>query len=348
MDGGIRRAVAAQGSYYLLGYQPDSETFDPRKNKYNQLEIKLLKPGLKIRYRSGFFGVSDEKLAPQESKTPGERLVKALTSPFGSKDVNLSLYPVFQNDPKIGSMIQALVHIDAKDLKFTKTPDGKEKVVVDIVATTFGDNGQSIDQYSKVFTLEVSEAVYQRMLTNGLVFSLPVPVKKAGAYQFRVALRDTLSDRIGAASQFVEVPDIKKRIALSSLLLDNFTVPEWQKVRAGGSRDESERSLLLDASLRQFKRGTILTYDFVVYNPSASNSLESSLRLIKDGKVIYEEPAAAVNGATQDDKLRMLVSGAVSLGTSMKPGTYLLQVIVSDRAKAKRFATQHVEFEIVE
>lgn len=41
-------------------------------------------------------------------------------------------------------------------------------------------------------------------------------VKKPGAYQLRVALRDVASGRIGSAWQFVEVPDMSQgRLALS-------------------------------------------------------------------------------------------------------------------------------------
>jgi len=47
-----------------------------------------------------------------------------------------------------------------------------------------------------------------------------VPIKKAGAYQLRMSLRDTSSERIGAASQFIEAPDLKKdRLALSGIVI---------------------------------------------------------------------------------------------------------------------------------
>lgn len=344
---GLQQAVTDQSSYYLLGYQPDDETFDPKKNKFNQLEIKLTRPDLKIRYRSGFFGVTDEKIRnlPQ---TPQQQLINALTSPFGANGVGLSLYPVFQNDAKNGDVIQALVHIDAKDLQFAKTADGKQKAVFDIVAMTFGDNGQAVEQLSKIYTLEVSEKVYQNMLGKGFVYTLSVPVKKSGAYQFRIALRDTVSNKVGSASQFIEVPDINKRMALSNLILDNFTVPEWQKIRLGGSRDESERSVLLDTTLRQYKRGTILRCDYTIYNPPPGQQIESQFRLIKDGKVVYEEAPTAVKLAGQTDLRRLAAAGAFSLGANLENGNYVLQVIVTDKTNAKNFAAQYVEFEIIE
>ncbi len=347
VDVGLKEAVNDQSSYYLLGYQPDDETFDPKKAKFNKLEIKVTRPGLKIRYRSGFFGISDEKLQQDVSKTPQQKLVAALTSPFGANDVNLTLYPVFQNDAQSGDIIQALVYIDAKDLNFT-TANEKRKTNFDLIAMTFGDNGIQIDQLSKNYTIEVSEKVYQNMLANGFVYTLTVPIKKSGAYQFRIALRDTVSNKVGSASQFIEVPNIKKQMVLSNLVLDNFTVSEWQKIKLGGNRDESERSVLLDATLRKFKRGTILRYDYVIYNPKQSRQIETRLRLIKDGKVVYEENPISVDTNGQTDLQRIQTANAISIGKNLEIGNYVLQVIATDKANVKKFATQYVEFEIVE
>jgi hypothetical protein len=135
---------------------------------------------------------------------------------------------------------------------------------------------------------------------------------------------------------------------LSNLVLDNFTASEWEKIRRGGSRDESARSVMLDATLRQFKSGTIVRYEYMIYNPKRSAELDTQLRLIKDGKVVYEEPPTAVNVTGQPDLLRLSAAGAVSLGKNLTVGDYVLQVIVTDKTNAKKIATQYVDFEIAE
>jgi VWFA-related protein len=346
IDLGMRRVIADQSSYYLLGYQPDAETFDPKKNKFNNLEVKLKRPDLKVRYRSGFFGITDEKIQAV-AQTPQQKLLTALTSPFGADDINLSLYPIYQNDAKSGDLIQALVYIDAKDLKFTEEK-GNQKANFDIVAMTFGDNGVTVNQLSKNYTIAVSDKVYQNMLANGFVYKLDVPIKKSGAYQFRIALRDTNSDKVGAVSQFVEVPNFRKRISLSNLILDNFTPEEWRKIKFGGN--ESERGVLLDTTLREFKGGTILRYDYVIYNPKQIQSLTTQMRLIREGKVVYEETPVPLKTDEQTDLMRLQSFGAITLGKNLEAGSYILQIIVVDPAvKGKKsFTTQFVEFEIVE
>ena len=59
LSGGVRRVLDDQ-SYYLVGYEPDSDTFDPAKRKFNTLSVKILRKGAIVRYRSGFFNVADK------------------------------------------------------------------------------------------------------------------------------------------------------------------------------------------------------------------------------------------------------------------------------------------------
>lgn len=349
---GLGEAIEDQTSYYLLGYQPDADTFDPKKNKFNKLEIKIKRPGVKIRYRSGFFGITDEKLKIATQQTPQQKIFSALTSPFNASGINLSLYPVYGNDRKSGDFIRALVYIDANDLKFTDIVDGKRKAVFDLIAMTFGDNGVPVDKVSKTYTIEVSDKVYQNLLKKGFVYYLAVPIKRAGAYQFRIALRDTASDKVGSASQFIEVPNLKKKkLALSNLILDAFSPDEWKKISLGQNQADSEMGEFLDTTLRRFTRGSVLQYNYVVYDSKPDNTrMETQTRLIRDGKVVFEGNRTPLKTQGQTDLQRLQASGAITLGNNLEVGNYVLQVIVFENAddKKARFVSQFVEFEIVQ
>ncbi len=342
---GLENAVKDLGSYYLLGYLPDEDLFDPTKARFNKLEVKVTRPGVKVRYRSGFFGISDEKIRAATQAQP--RAVAALVSPFEQNEIDINLYPVFENDPALGNIVQALVYIDARTLNFADSGTNK-KANFDLIAMTFGDNGNVVDQYARNYSVEVPERVYENMLRNGFVYTLSVPIKNAGAYQFRVALRDTATNKVGSATQFIEIPDVSKRLSLSNLIVDGFTPSEWQKVKAGGSRDDSERSVLLDATQRTFKKNTIVRFDYVVYNPDRADTLESQVRLIRGDRVIVNEKPSPVKMAGADPT-RIQSVGAISLGSDLTAGRYILQIIVFDsRSPKKRITTQFVEFDIVD
>lgn len=48
-----------QSGYYLIGYRPDSETFN---KSFHKLRARLKKSGYEVRTRSGFFGMSEEEV----------------------------------------------------------------------------------------------------------------------------------------------------------------------------------------------------------------------------------------------------------------------------------------------
>lgn len=349
----MRRVLADQSSYYLLGYQPDTETFDPKKNKFNKLEVKINRPDLKVRYRSGFFGVTDKKMQ-NVAQTPQQKLTAALLSPFGASEINLDLYSIFYSDERNRNFIRSLVYIDPKDLTFTPDADGFYRTKFDVIAMIFDAAGAAADNNITSQELKFTKEQLSKARETGIIYDLPVPVVKAGAYQFRIALRDSTTGRIGAVSQFIEVPNLKKnKLTLSNLALTNFTPEEWKKISSGQTPTGNDKSALLDTTLRCFNRGTLLRYSYVIYNARKSAAqkpqLEIQTRLIRDGKVILEGSPAPFNASDQTDLERLQASGAIALGSDLAPGNYILQVIVFDNAGGgkQKFATQFVEFEII-
>ena len=151
---GVRRVLEDQ-SYYLIAYEPDSETFDPGSRNSTELEVKLLRKGLTVRHRSGFFNVADETVAKKpetETQTPVTLLKRAMMSPFAVNEVSLSLNALFGNSAN-GAYVRSLLHVQAKDLKFTDEADGSKKAVFDVWAASFGDNGAVVDQITKTVHL---------------------------------------------------------------------------------------------------------------------------------------------------------------------------------------------------
>ena len=60
----IREATDDQSGYYLLGYSPGEGTFDkdPRSAAFHTVTVRVNRPELNVRWKSGFAGVPDEAL----------------------------------------------------------------------------------------------------------------------------------------------------------------------------------------------------------------------------------------------------------------------------------------------
>ncbi len=98
--GGIKTMLDDQ-SYYLIAYEPDSEDFDPDKDRFNKLDIKVLRDDVKVRYRSGFFGTSGEQTNIAASNASvNARLNNALISPFPVNEIGIKLSSLFQGNEK--------------------------------------------------------------------------------------------------------------------------------------------------------------------------------------------------------------------------------------------------------
>ena len=297
--------------------------------------------------RNGFYGVADDDQIAKVL-TPREQILSALTSPFGAAGVHLRLTTLFANDAKTGSYMRSLLHVNANDLTFTELPDGSHKADFDVVGITFGDNGNLVDQVARSYTLRAVGNDYQQILKNGFVYFLTVPIKKAGAYQLRAALRDHGSGRVGSASQFIEVPDIKKnRLTASGILATSADSTMAKQPSSGNGSGEENKSpndedggakevasATNSAATRQFKRGQILQYSFVIYNShldkvTGQPHLSTQLRLFHDGQVVFTGKEFALE-VKQADLKRIMAGGAIKLGADMIPGEYVLQLTITD------------------
>ncbi|MDT4953230.1 MAG: hypothetical protein QOJ02_1368 [Acidobacteriota bacterium] len=368
---GIKRVLDDQKGYYLIGYRPDESTFDKvtGRRKFHKFSIKLKRPGLNVRTRSGFYGISNEEAVPQRH-TREEQLLGALTSPFASGGVHLRLTPLFGNDPKEGSFVRSLLHINARDLTFTDEPDDWHKAVMDVFAVTFGDNGMVVDHVDRIQTVRVRGETYKRALDTGFVFMFTVPIKKPGAYQLRTALRDTTSEHVGSASQFIEVPDLKKnRLTLSGIIVNGVDPSTKRKVtdkdtesgtltasaQSNGAEEEiADADPHAGPAMRTFRHGMRLQYNYLIYNAQLDKAtggpqVQTQMRLFRDGKEIFAGRVQPLPPGNQPDLKRLMAGGAVQLGTDMTPGEYILQIIVTDSLVKDKYrtATQWIDFEIV-
>ncbi len=355
----VQRIMQDQSGYYLIGYRPEESTFNPRtgRRQFHKLEIKVKRPGLQVRTRTGFFGVTSEAARPVLA-TREQQLYNAITSPFNSAGVNIRLTSLFLNDLTTGNYVRSFLHVDVHDLTFTDDADGWKKAVMDVLALTFDAQGHVIDSVNLQETIRARPDTYQKILREGMVYALNVPIKKPGGYQLRLAIRDTATQKVGAASQYVEVPNLaENHLALSGIVLSGSrqntsqNAQQQETASAGGSlldEDDPQSS----PAVRQFKRGEVLQYGYVIYNAQVERAtnkphLLTQLKLFRDGQEVYAGKTVTLEPGYNPDLTRIKVGGALQLG-DLPPGDYYLQVIVTDPLAQAKYGTasQWIDFEI--
>ena len=333
-----------QRGYYLIGYKPAGETFD---RKFHRIEVKVKRPGLRVRSRAGFHGVPDTK----KDSTPRDRMLAALTSPFGANDVRLKLTGLFANDAK-GSFIHCLLHINGQDLSFTTAKDGSEKAAVNVVVVTFGENGRIVDENRRSFVIRGSADQRQRGRKEGFVYAVSHPVRKSGAYQLRAAVRDVASGKIGSASQFIEVPKVKNgSLELSGVFLR--VKPSAERPHKATGAESASSDVSSGPAVRVFSPGQQVEYTFQILNAKVGGApkrpqLETRIHLFYEGKKLFETDSVKLDLQRQTDWKQVNYGSWMTLGKSLESGEYALQFVVTDKlAKKKRnSAVQWIDFEI--
>jgi VWFA-related protein len=358
LDRGVRRALMDQEGYYLIGFVPEESTFKSKNGsrEFQNIAVKVNRPGLKVHTRTGFYGITDEESRPVSSKAARD-ILTALASPFSAGAIPVRITTQFWLDPKEGTFVNALLHIDAHELTFEETVNGWRKTTFEIAAFTFGDNGKVIDRSDRAYTVNMSEKDYQRTLETGVFYRVNLPIKKPGAYQLRTAVRDQKSNKVGSANQFIQIPDLKKnRLVLSGLLVRRADpVAGANKPDPAGNAEGRVERPDVEASpaVRKFKPGTVIEYAYAIFGAKVEKTTDraqllTQVRLYRDGKLVFDGERKPFAG-TQSDLKRLIAGGSLRLGGNLTPGEYALQVIAFDKLakESEQIATVWIDFEII-
>jgi VWFA-related protein len=101
LDDAVRQVIRDTDGYYLIGYHPDSNTFDPKtgRAKFHKVTVRVKRAGLQVRSRGGFYGAPDRELQAAPSGRDSE-ILHALRSPFSASGIHVRLTPLFSNSEK--------------------------------------------------------------------------------------------------------------------------------------------------------------------------------------------------------------------------------------------------------
>jgi VWFA-related protein len=344
----VEQVLEAQSGYYLIAYEPDSETF--RGKAFHRIEIKVNRPDLSVTSRSGFYGREDRdtKVVYKNADSP---LFHAIASPFAETgmDVKLTLLYGNKGGGKGGDYLRALVHVPGRDLGLTDDVNGGKKTTLDVVGVILDEKGKVVDEFNRTYPMRIPAAGVDLVMQNGLDFSTDTVLPKAGVYSYRIAIRNNNTKLLGSAGEVVDVPDLKKKdLRVTSLVTSAITtdgsplMPVERPIKASFAPVMTEAA----PSVRRYARGTVLSYAFSVYNWRSTPNLTRELRLFKDGSEIARLPEEKIETHVQQQTQRIDDYGVLRITDAIVPGEYILQLIVRDKT-ANKASSQWIDFEVL-
>ena len=319
IDASLERIVADQRGYYLLGFQPPEDAMQPDfagTPDYHKLKIEVLRPGLKVRSHTGFFGIGDEESI---AARPELQLSKALDSPFRTSDIHLEVetsYVSAKND----YFIRATLYIDGKDVVFSGPPIHRTGLV-HVVLRAFNANGGTlqggIDQMRRI---DVNEEGYERAQKFGLIYTTLLPVSKPGPYEIRAACQDKATGKVGTGSDFVSIPLPKGNgLRLSGIMFQH----------ALGTDDHVVPAFA--PSFYSAGQSARFAFQITSSGPKPkAEQLEMRTHLFRDGVEVWKSaPAPLATDATKTAGL--FASGSVDVPKGLDPGSYMVRVDIGDK-----------------
>jgi VWFA-related protein len=351
LEKAVEKVLEVETGYYLLGYEPDGETF--KGKEYHRIEIKLKRPGLRLTSRKGFIGTRESE-ARTSSRNPANPLYKAIASPFTENAIDVRLTALVKSGTGSGGIVRTLFHLDGSDLTFTDEPGGMKKCVLNVVLVALDEKGKVAEEFNRTYPIRVPARAVETLRQNGLDYSTDISFKKPGFYSLRLAIQDDASKRLGSAGNYVEIPNVSKAGFFINALVTTAV--------AGGNRPLVPKSRPINAgfapvfqtdlpSIREYKAGEPLAYVYDIYNAKADKtngrpSLTSRILLYKDGVLQREIPETPIELDPASGGSMIEDYGFLKLGGGIDVGEYILQLIVTDNV-AKKSDSQWIDFEVI-
>jgi hypothetical protein len=335
------RIVRENSSYYVLGY---SSTNERREGRYRRLEVRVKRPGVQVRGRTGYVAPlrNEPPAAPQAvPANMSAGLAAALRSPLAVTGLPLRVFAAPYKGEGREATVAISVEVDPSKLNL----EMQGEVYVGALEVSFS----SIDTRSKIFPgqtftskLSLKPDTYARALQRGIRVLTGTRLAP-GRYQLRVAASNRAT-RSGSVVYDLTVPDFgKEPLTMSGVSLTSVLSAEALTV--------TSQNPLADAlpgpitSTRDFAPGDTLGLYTEVYEGSGANSphtvdLSAELRG-EDGRVLVRR--------TEERSSKELLGKSGGYGfsatlplTAVEAGTYIIHVEARSNAGARPTVSREI------
>ena len=357
LDAAVNKTLKETSTYYLIAWRPETE--EQKGGKLHHIEVKIKnRSDLQVQVRRGFLSATKEQAAkgasPVEKRsgkvlTPTEELRAAINSFYPSGTLPMALAVDYLDAPEAGAALNVSMEVPVSALSFTAS-EGKHRAALDLEGHVYNDRGQVGASFQDHLNVTTDSAEAARQKERAVYYTHQIRLSP-GLYQVRIAARDAKSGRTGAATQWIEVPDLKSRtLALSSLLVGE-SKQDDAAAATGTSSNETQpvATAQLDVA-RSFARSSRLRFLLFIYNASrgaagtTAPDVAIQVQVLRDDQPILTTALRKVSTEGVTDLARLPYAAEIPLD-KMLAGRYLLHVTVIDRL-AKKSASQQLRFAV--
>ena len=207
--GAVRNDIEDGGTYYSLGYYPDNKDWN---GQFRKIQITSKRPGIKLRYRLGYFAVDRVEYMKRHPQQQDVELDLALRPDSPEATALQFQATIALPSSDNGNHLQVNYAIDPRQIGFARGDDGLEHANVECAARVFTsrDLEKPVKNLGARMEAGLEPDVYNRITRTFFPCHLTLDLAP-GDYFLRLAVRDNATGRIGAVNGRVTVPSTPER-----------------------------------------------------------------------------------------------------------------------------------------
>ena len=346
LNGAFDRIVSENSSYYMLGFY---STNDRRNGRYRKLEVRVKRPGLRVRNRTGYYEARGRAPSqPNASNSPTAlpvAVTEALGSPLPMSGVPMKVFAAAYKGQAPNAAVALVFEIDIRNFDFVQN-GGTFNEQVDVAFTSVNTQGKVFPGERQTATLTLKPDTYERAKARGLRV-LSQANLPPGRYQIRVAAGNK-SGKAGSVVYDLEVPDFSK---------ESFTMSgvSLTAASAGQSPTIKPKDPLGDflpgppTATREFEKGDLLVLFAEFYENargSAAHMLDFKAELrAEGGRVVQQVSDERSSTELQGSNGGYGFQARLPL-ESVEPGLYVIHVEGRSRANQDTVATREIQIRV--
>lgn len=204
LDKAIYDSVTDGSTYYMLGYYPENKKWD---GKFRKVQIKVNRPGIKLRYRLGYYASDPQPIAAKPNpKQRARDLGEALS--LDQPNSTALFFAAGVLPPSAQTQNQVIINysIAPRTLLVNPGNDGLEHAEVECLAQAYNEKGKPAGT-ANISTEQASmkPETLQKVLQTGFPCRNQMQLP-AGSYRLRLIVRDARTGAIGTSDARVTVP----------------------------------------------------------------------------------------------------------------------------------------------
>jgi VWFA-related protein len=340
MNSAFDRIVAESSSYYMLGFYPANERRDGR---FRKLEVRVKRPGLRVRSRSGYYEGRGRAPAAPQSKGPNAlppAVAGVLSSPIPVAGLPLKVFAAPFKGTAPNASLAIAIEVDASRLTFVEKA-GLFTEGLEVAISALDAEGKSFPGDRHTAALSFKPDTHARALERGIRMLAQHSVPP-GRYQLRIAAANSAGTISGGVLYDIEVPDFYKLpLSMSGVAITSSRAGQVTTIRA---KDPLADYLPAPATTRrEFSRDEELAVFAEFYEnarSTAAHQLEFTAELrAEGGRAVRETSEERSSTEVQAASGGYGFSARFSL-EDLEPGLYVLhlegQSRIGDRPTVSR------------